>query len=74
MLESSLLVMLIKSFIFDEAVINAVSSAYITNDELLSLMVLGRSLINSKNNSGPRIEPCGTPCGTLNVELLDPSI
>jgi len=31
----------------------------------LSFMNLGRSFINTRESRGPKTEPCGTPCSTL---------
>ena len=43
--------------------IKLVSSAYKIGLDL-SDTLLERSLIYIKNNNGPRMEPCGTPCCT----------
>lgn len=43
------------------------------NGELDEVKISGRSLINSRNKSGPRIDPCGTPeVGVISFDLFTP--
>ena len=41
---------------------------------MLSFILVGKSLIYSKNNNGPNIEPCGTPEVTFSQPDLHPDI
>ena len=50
---------------------SVVSSANINTK---SFVHKGKSLINNRNNSGPRIEPCGTPSIISSIELDTPLI
>lgn len=41
-----------------------------STEEIIPDMISGKSLMNNKNNSGPSIEPCGTPHVTvLSVDI-----
>ena len=49
-----------------------VSSAYISTLESFSCTYNGKSLINNRNNSGPRMDPCATPQVVICLSEIKP--